>query len=97
VKDTQDGVATINLWVDHKKAENPYLTRYDKSHWVDEMHTTTALKKVLCVTTVTKHIVDQSANVSKGTECEDKWYFYHGALSQTTCKKTKDNELHLGR
>jgi hypothetical protein len=64
VKDAQDGVSPINLWVDHKKSENPYLTRYGEAHWVDEMHTSTAFKKVMCVTTVNKHIVDQSANVS---------------------------------
>jgi hypothetical protein len=28
--------------------------------------------------------------VLKGTEWEDKWYFYHDALSQMTCKNTKE-------
>jgi hypothetical protein len=75
VKDAQEGVAPINLWFDNEKAANPYLSRYSESCWVDEMHTTTAFKKLVCITTVVEHIVRESENVSKGTEWEEKWSF----------------------
>jgi hypothetical protein len=74
-----------NLIVDHKKAANPYLSRYGADDWDADIHDTSAFKRRVCITKVIEHIIRESANVFKGTVHASAWYFYHDALSQMTC------------
>lgn len=90
VKDSHKGNTPTNLRVDHKKAANPYLSRYGADDWDAEIHDTSAFKRTVCITKVIEHIIRESANVFKGTVHESSWYFYHDALSQMTCVKTKE-------
>jgi len=82
-----EGAFPADRVVDHKLAENPYLSRYGEG-WRDVIAEVSGMKGYLCIETLIRHIVVESAALFKGTEHEDDWRFYHDALSQLTAGAT---------
>jgi hypothetical protein len=74
---------------DHRKANNPYLSRFGKERWYEEVCKAPSMKAVTNV----RHLVEYMVKVSKehfaGTVYENNWYFYHDALSLMTADETK--------
>jgi hypothetical protein len=93
LKDTCVGHAPAKI--DNKKADNPYEFRYG-SAWEDDIQSTKAFKKATCITKMVEHIVTATSEVMKGTVYENDFYFYHDALSQMTCNKTKQMMTTMG-
>ncbi len=79
--------AYIDVVVDHRKADNPYLSRYG-SDWEMVVAASTALSRFASVKHLVHHIVRASASVMVGTKYADSWYWYHDALPQLTAKCT---------
>ena len=79
--------ACHHIPVDHRKAANPYLSRY-RSSWEEEIKKTTFMKQYVCVRDLVTHIHDHTKEIFKGTVHEDDWFFYHDALKQLTAKST---------
>lgn len=79
----------ISTFVDHKKAENPYLSLYGNT-WCDKINESVTLKGTCCITVLIEHMVKESKSILKGSKWETKMMFYHDALSQLTCEDTKN-------
>ena len=75
--------------VDHRKAPNPYLSRYGEDLWESKINTSVFMNKYMCVTELVKGIYEASEQAFIGTTHENDWYFYHDALSQMTAKSTR--------
>ena len=67
--------------VDHRKASNPYLSRYGEDLWESMINTSVFMNKYMCVTELVKGIYEASEQAFIGTTHENDWYFYHNALS----------------
>jgi len=72
---------------DHRKEENPYMSRYGDD-WEKEIAKTAALSGYALITEMIQHIHDETQNMMKNTVHENDWFFYHDALSLMTCAKT---------
>jgi len=71
--------------IDHRKAENPFLSRYGEDEWEARIDATTPLCNYICVTDMVEHIVSESrALVNEG----DDFFFYHDALKLMTAHDT---------
>jgi len=71
---------------DHRKADNPYLSRYGDD-W--EVYLKKSMSAHVCVTDYVEHIICESQRVMNTTNHEADWYFYHDALSLMTSAETK--------
>ena len=81
---------TAPMPIDHRKAINPYLSKYGEANWEAEIQKHSIMSSYICITEVVKHIVTASAKLYKGTKYEKNWYFYHDALSLMTATATKE-------
>jgi hypothetical protein len=88
VQNAVPGDVPDTAFVDHRKANNPYLSRYGDA-WKDEIKSTVLMKKNVCITELVEHIFKETKKVMRGTEHENNCYFYHDALSQMTNGDTK--------
>lgn len=68
----------IDTTVDHRKAPNPYLSRYG-DQWREIIKG--SIKGHVCVTDLIEHMMKESARIMKGTVYDDTWMLYHDALS----------------
>jgi transposase len=84
-----EGSAPSRVTTDHRKDENPYLSRYGCDRWMEEIRKCTAMSSSICVTQMIHHMVDETERVMKGTKYEGQGQFYHDALTLMTCKKSK--------
>ena len=80
--------AYVSKRVDHRKARRPYKSRYPDT-WKDELAADLRKHGVVCITELVMHMITTSQEVMNGTEHEEDWYFYHDALTQLTCPRTK--------
>jgi hypothetical protein len=79
----------LRVTTDHRKDENPYLLRYGRDRWMEEIRKCTAMSIIICVTQMINHMVDETERVTKGTKYEGEGQFYHNALTLMTCNKSK--------
>ena len=82
--------------IDHRKADNPYKSKYGEANWENELKNCSHMKTYCCITDYIQHIHDESAAVIQGTRYENTWYFYHDALALMTSKTTKKWMLDQG-
>jgi hypothetical protein len=75
--------------VDHRKAANPYESRYG-SDWETHLKQATALSPYVNIKDIILYMCDESQTLMEGTTHQDSWFFYHDALSLMTNKTTKD-------
>jgi hypothetical protein len=81
--------APESLTVDHRKAVNPYMSRYGEG-WKQHVKNSCMLKGYIDVRDMVRHIYKKSEELMKGTLYEDRWFFYHDALSLMMAQDTKD-------
>lgn len=74
--------------VDHRKADNPYESRYGEN-WEKIMSRTAMLSPYVPITLYIEHIILASTEVFRDTAYANTWMFYHDALSLMTAKDTK--------
>ena len=75
--------------VDHRKAANPYQSRYPET-WKQEIALDIRKRQgVVCITELVEHMIEASQEVMNGTSHEHDWYFYHDALQQLADPRTK--------
>ena len=67
----------------HMNAENPYESKYGND-WHKKIALVDKMNKYVCVTSLIKHIYEESKRIMEGTIHENDWYFYHDALSLMT-------------
>jgi hypothetical protein len=74
---------------DHRKAKNPYISKYGEDNWKERCAKSVMLSSYACITELVRHMHDETQKVMKGTKHEHgEWYFYHDALSLMTAKDT---------
>ena len=61
---------------DHRKAKNPYLSRYGE-RWVNKLKYSTAMSKLCCITHLIRFMINEAENLMKGSVCEDGVYIFH--------------------
>ena len=85
-----DAIVTRNFQVvDHRKADNPYQSRFGNA-WEAAIGKAKALRKHECVTHLWLHVLQETASVFRGTTHEDTWMVYHDALTHLTDKSTAE-------
>ena len=91
VRDAKDG-AYVSRFVDHRLAENPYLSKYG-DQW--EKHIAEDLRKsphhVVCV----KELVWHMYNESRKFFGHDDFFFFHDALTQLTDKQCRSTWTYI--
>lgn len=85
--------------VDHRKAANPYLSKFGDS-WKDEISKSSPLRNVVCITELVEHIFQETKKLYQ-VESEDSdngpdWWFYHDALSLMACEQTRQWMSEMG-
>ena len=72
--------------IDHRKALNPYLSRYGEN-WKKYMMSSPTFSNSALVTDYIEHLMEESSKVMRGTKHETDWMVYHDALSLMTSKE----------
>ena len=93
-KQTNSGAFVANV-IDHRREANPYLSRYG-DEWKDHIRTDIRRSGSVCITELIHHMDDCTRAAYDGTEWEGNYYWYHDALSQLTCKRTKAYMIEKG-
>ena len=75
--------------VDHRKAPNPYLSKYGEQ-WIEKLKASPSFSSYVCITDYVEFIVAESSRIMSNTKHSEDWVFYHDALSLMTAKKTKE-------
>jgi hypothetical protein len=73
---------------DHRKANNPYLSRYGVANWKKEAENSPKMRSLTNVQTVVEHIIATGKANRAGTIFQDNWYFLHDGLSLMTAHET---------
>ena len=74
--------------IDFSKAQNPYLAKFGKEKWEEEIAKSRTLSAYCCVTKMIEHIIAESQRCFLGTTHENDWYFFQDALSLMTATET---------
>ena len=88
VKSAHSGAYQLHV-IDHRRAANPYESRYG-DEWQTHIRDDIRKSGSVCITDLIEHMCTETAAAYKGTKFEDSWFFYHDALSQLTCKRTRE-------
>ena len=72
---------------EHRKAKNPYLSRYGEI-WVDKLKSFTAMSKFCCITNLIRFMINEAEKMMKGSVYEEYFFIVHDALVLMTAKKT---------
>jgi hypothetical protein len=64
--------------------QNPYYSLYGENSWKEEACKTPAMRKVVNIRDLVRHFIKVGEDKYRGTKWEDKWHFYHDALSLMT-------------
>lgn len=77
--------------VDHREAENPYLSRYGEG-WEEYVKKGEFVRDKVCITDLVQHMYDEARKLfnPENDPEKDDWWIYHDALTQMTAKETKD-------
>ena len=84
---------------DHRKAKNPYLSRYGE-RWVEKLKSSTAMSKSCCITNLIRFIMNEAEKLMKGSVHKDNFFVFHDALVLMTAKEKincmrKNGYLHI--
>ena len=71
---------------DHRKAKNPYHSRYGEG-WVDKLKSSTTMSKFCCITNLICFMMNEVEKPMKGSVNEDNFYIFHIALVSMTAKE----------
>eukprot|EP00594_Rhizosolenia_setigera_P009623 CAMPEP_0178971686 /NCGR_PEP_ID=MMETSP0789-20121207/20476_1 /TAXON_ID=3005 /ORGANISM="Rhizosolenia setigera, Strain CCMP 1694" /LENGTH=494 /DNA_ID=CAMNT_0020658811 /DNA_START=594 /DNA_END=2078 /DNA_ORIENTATION=+ len=74
---------------DHRKAQNPYKSRY-QDRWEDEIKKSKHMSKYVCITELIEHMVAETKRVFADTAFAENCFFYHDALALMTAKETRE-------
>jgi hypothetical protein len=66
----KEGSVPSRVRKDHRKDENPYLSQYGCDLWMSTIRKCSALSGYRCVTEMTKHMLEETHRVMKGTKHE---------------------------
>ena len=75
----------LSSFKDHRKAKNPYHSRYGE-RWVEKLKSSTAMSKFCCITNLIRFMVNEAEKLMKGSVHEDNFYIVHDALVLMTEK-----------
>ena len=75
--------------IDHRLDPNPYKSKFGDD-WEVQLRKSSAFSSCIVITEYIDHMIQQSAEVMKGTKHENSWYLYHDSLSIMTSAKTKE-------
>ena len=68
---------------DHRKAKNPYHSRYGEG-WVEKLKSSTAMSKFVCIADLIRFMMNEAEKLMKGSVHEDDFYFVHNALTPSS-------------
>ena len=71
---------------DHRKAKNPYHSRYGEG-WVEKLKSSTAMSKLCCITDLIRFMMNKAERLMKESVHEDDYYIIHDALVLITAKE----------
>ena len=72
---------------DHRKAKNPYLSRYGE-RWVEKLKSSTAMPKFCFITNLICFMMNEESNMMRGSvHKEDFYIFYDDLLLMTAQEK----------
>ena len=74
--------------LDHRKATNPYVSKYGED-WEKHIKKSPTLLNSVVITDYIHHMMDESARIMRGTKFSQSWMIYHDALSLMRAKETK--------
>ena len=74
--------------LDHRKATNPYISKYGED-WEKHIKKSPTLTNSVVITDYIHHMMDESARIMSGTKFAQNWKIYHDALSLMRAKETK--------
>ena len=75
--------------VDHRKAPDPYLSKFKTPELAEAKKKQSATLNKFCdIRDLVTHIYTETEKIFKGTDHENDWYFYHDALSMMTSAPT---------
>jgi hypothetical protein len=64
-----------NLILDHRLAENPYLSLFGADEWEERIKKSVTLGAYISITDMIEFMVGESQRVMQGTYHEDEWFF----------------------
>ena len=70
---------------DHRKAKNPYLSRYGEI-WVDKLKSSTEMSKFCFITNLIRFMMNEAEKLIKGSVHKDNFFIVHDALVLMTAK-----------
>ena len=70
---------------DHKKAKNPYFSRYGEI-WVEKLRSSSSMSKFFCITDLIRFMMKEVEKLIKESVREDNFVFVHNALVLMTSK-----------
>ena len=76
--------------IDHRKALNPYLSRYGEGQWEKFLKKSPTLSTSVVITDYIEHMMAESKRVMADTMHSSDWMVYHDALSLMTSRETKE-------
>ena len=79
-----------NKTVDHRKADNPYLSKFGEENWMNALKNSSKMSNLVLISDYVEHIWQQSAKVMKGTKHEHDWVVVHDALKIMTASTNKE-------
>ena len=71
---------------DHRKAKNPYLSRYGE-RWVGKLKSSTAMLKFCCITNIIRFIMNEAEKLMKWSLHDDDFFIVHNALVLMSAKE----------
>ena len=71
----------------HRKAKNPYHSRYGEG-WVEKLKSSTAMSKFVGITDLIRFMMNEAETLMKGLVHEDNFYIVQDALVLMTAKET---------
>ena len=71
---------------DHRKAKNPYHSRYGEG-WVDKLKSSTEMSKFYCITDLIRFMMNEAEKLMKGSVHEENFYIFHDDLVLMTAKE----------
>jgi hypothetical protein len=87
-KTSRNANKPADLILDHRQADNPYLSLYGEEEWEKRIKRSVTLAAYISIADMIEFMVSESQRVMKGTYHEDDWFFYHDALSLMTAAST---------
>ena len=85
----EPGDAPLTILVNHRKADNPYESRYGEN-WKESIKRGPKIKATVCITELIEHVVHETKCVFAHMTYAGNCFFYHDALTQMMNKDTKE-------